>query len=395
MLNINFKIIALGIVLLVGVMQAIAQRYETVVHDPERNWFNEGNPLPAEKPLILTGEIQPTVRLVRLQIAQEADFRRQVLERTWTRKPGNNAAQFQMPISFHLRSGKQYSFRLSYYATAQAEEVNYLRKQLKATLGAYLEGTAEVSRNRLQLMLNNRVMVREMDRIVEDACALFRTSDGETWPGFSEMIADRLQAIHKKKAKRSEIDSKEDMQRQRIAVLERHMERIIELVNAEVDYFFNREWIKRIDQITIPDYPVENSRKLLAVNAGYGATGLGTANNSLQYGSSFFAGISFPLTHHTNAPKLLQNSSFSTGVMFSDQEDDLGNIYRGPIIKTPIYAALGYKVFQFVRVNVGATVLEKQGAGGQSNPGVSERNFTIQPFVGLSAELLLWIGTSR
>ncbi len=61
MLNINFKIIALGIMLLAGDMQAIAQRYETVVHDPERNWFNEGNPLPAEKPLIPHGR-DPTDR---------------------------------------------------------------------------------------------------------------------------------------------------------------------------------------------------------------------------------------------------------------------------------------------------------------------------------------------
>jgi len=76
----------------------------------------------------------------------------------------------------------------------------------------------------------------------------------------------------------------------------------------------------------------------------------------------------------------LSRTSFSLGVMTTSEiEDEQGNMYTGPIFKVPVYAALGYRAFQFMRINVGATVLED----------VSQSSVKVYPFVGISAELNL------
>ena len=55
------------------------------------------------------------------------------------------------------------------------------------------------------------------------------------------------------------------------------------------------------------------------------------------------------------------------------------NTYTGPIFKVPAYAALGYRAFQFIRINAGVTVLEN----------TAQSSVKVYPFIGISAELNL------
>jgi hypothetical protein len=67
---------------------------------------------------------------------------------------------------------------------------------------------------------------------------------------------------------------------------------------------------------------------------------------------------------------------------FTDQN---GQSYTGPIFQYPIYAALGYRAFRFLRINAGATALENS----------SDNSIGFYPFVGVSAELNLSLSLAK
>jgi hypothetical protein len=65
---------------------------------------------------------------------------------------------------------------------------------------------------------------------------------------------------------------------------------------------------------------------------------------------------------------------------------DRNNVdYIGPIFNVPVYGALGYRAFRFIRVNAGVTVLEN----------ISSQNIQIYPFIGISAELNLSLSLAK
>jgi len=53
---------------------------------------------------------------------------------------------------------------------------------------------------------------------------------------------------------------------------------------------------------------------------------------------------------------------------------------------------LGYNFFRFVRPKAGVTAIEPQGSSGIGNAAFDVGAISLQPFVGLSAEIDLWLG---
>jgi hypothetical protein len=75
-----------------------------------------------------------------------------------------------------------------------------------------------------------------------------------------------------------------------------------------------------------------------------------------------------------------------------DFDDD--NEATGPLVKRPIYLALGYRALPFVRVHAGAAVLQSS----LESTSISDFNLDrvyVRPFIGLSLELNLWLGLNR
>lgn len=97
-------------------------------------------------------------------------------------------------------------------------------------------------------------------------------------------------------------------------------------------------------------------------------------------------GLSLPLGNRAFT-KFLGNASFSTGIFLTNFESSQGDRISGELIGLPIYAGLGYKMFQVFRLNVGAVMLNFEGVNGMGNS-----NTYIQPFAGISLEFNLWLG---
>ena len=86
----------------------------------------------------------------------------------------------------------------------------------------------------------------------------------------------------------------------------------------------------------------------------------------------------------------MSKMSVSTGIFLTDVKDQNDRKYTGAYISKPIYLGLGYKVFDFVRINAGAVMLDKDN--NPNNTGLRTSDVRIQPFVGISADFSLWLG---
>ena len=72
--------------------------------------------------------------------------------------------------------------------------------------------------------------------------------------------------------------------------------------------------------------------------------------------------------------------------MFGCYKND--NIVTGPIFGRPYNVGLGYRAFQFIRINAGAAFLETKKDGFN----IDLKEIRVQPFIGVSAEVNLWMG---
>jgi len=118
----------------------------------------------------------------------------------------------------------------------------------------------------------------------------------------------------------------------------------------------------------------------------------GTTSN-LAIGASPFVGFAFPLSKRSSQSKILNNLSINLGVFLLDFQGANNTVVSGPIFKRPTYVGLSYKIFRFVNFNVGATFLEDATTAGQLS-GIEKRVY-IRPFIGVSAQVDLWVDFSK
>lgn len=140
-----------------------------------------------------------------------------------------------------------------------------------------------------------------------------------------------------------------------------------------------------VDTRTVSNYPTEKKPNTLPLNFGYGSIPIKRSLSSTEYLHGPYAGLSLPLGNKTFT-KFLGNASFSTGVFLQNFESSQGDIISGELVGLPVYAGLGYRMFQVFRLNVGAVMLNFE----QANTSMS--NTYIQPFAGISLEFNLWLG---
>ena len=81
------------------------------------------------------------------------------------------------------------------------------------------------------------------------------------------------------------------------------------------------------------------------------------------------------------------------GLFVLDFEGPNNTRFSGPIFKRPTYVGASYKLFRFVHLNAGITFLEDINTAGQL-AGI-ESNVFIRPFIGVSAQINLWVDFSK
>jgi len=366
-------------------------QYETITYDYERNYFNQGQNLPAEEYIMMNGVVPQEVQMIIVEIYKPQRWREKPLYKTlWTRSFSNNAETFELPLNYKLRSSEQYNFLISYFKKASKVQAATLSRNLESNMRNYLSTVITTKSTGFQFHKPVNNIMGDLRDIVLQTTQYYTSKIYFDFDGFSEIIRNKLKRM--KTLRKDDFPYSVDdpsFAKERVEYLDNSYEQLVELVELEIEQRLGDEMLILADVREVIEYNVERTRNHLAINVGYGAVYLEGDVDNLVYDSGPYVGMSIPLGNRTFSPLILSNASLSFGFFTKNFEDSSGNVVTGPVFGRPLFAALGYNTLQFLRFNAGVSIVEFESLNGEAD------RLRVQPFVGVSAELKLWLGISR
>jgi len=373
--------------LLLCIYSAEAQ-FKTVTLDSEMGSFGGHTPLPAQSQFQLKGTTEPFIDKISLEIYKNDFVGTPDYRSDWIRTYGYKNDAFTIPVYYRLRGNAKYSFKIKRFRKLEGQEKESLRQTVYQALDDYLDSQLRVRQRRLFFDRKPQQMVNNMNTIVNTGLQYFENNRGN-FAGFSDLIKDKMKQMESMKVRKATLlDIRKDTATKPEAeVVQSEVASLKSLVRNELNYFLSEDMYRLVENKEIRDYETEKLPNVIGVNVGYAAVSLGGNWDNQRYGTAPYVGVSFPLGNYRKAP-FMNRISISAGILLTDVKDQNDQTYTGAYISKPIYLGLGYKVFDFVRINAGAVMLEQSIANDGSN-------ISIRPFVGLSADFSLWLGVGN
>ncbi len=359
--------------------QAWAQK-QTVTFNYERSSFNMDQPLPAEEHFYMSGEIIPEVSMVEVVLMPGKDRSDKVLYRNlWKRSSQNSSESFLLPVNYNLRGGSEYDLVINYYRMVTDEEIQEMKVALFQTLDTYVAQSLHLQQRRMRMLRNVPAMMEDMHTLVNTSFSHYRNHNNIRFEGFSDIVQDKLKLVIKQNSGSKQEDQTDSFL----------SEEINNLIHTEVDRFLDSEFSVLSDSRMINNYPTEKVKSALVLHVGYGGAFINDKVEGLNTASSGMAGITLPLGKQAFAPLLMSNTAIIAGFYFQDFENDLGIRATGPIVGRPLYAGIGYKLYEFIRISGGVTVLQNEldDTPATTNPIVIDDGIYFRPFIGISADI--------
>lgn len=381
---------------LVLLMTVSYGQYATVVFEPERNTLNEGMPLPAETRWMLTGPIGDRMHIVESRVYDRADMKKLLYTSRWERTEWNADRRFLVPMDLKLSGNDEYTIVLEFFEPVPDEVTQLVSKELQNYLASYIDESFEVGNKRARLLKPVGEVMEDMALIMRKGTENYRSRLAQPFTGFSQLVEDKLRKINETSLTMSRFSIKSseaaEKREQRITFARGQMDAVKQIVEHEVSSYFQRELMILRDRAVLADQQTEKVKHIVALNLGYGGIYNSGSLDDLSYTDAPYLGVSFPLGRSLMTSKFMSNSSISAGLFLSNVKDELGNEVTGPLIGRPLYAAYGYRVFRLLRVNAGATMLQKVT---EQQNGVDLNQVYLSPFIGLSLEINFWLGLDR
>lgn len=380
------KILTLTLVILFGAASTFAQ-IKHVNFDVVGNAVNEGNPLPAEEPFYVNGTLPQGIEFVKVKVYRSGKNPSSGNEYSWKTAFEYKVNQYELFVSNPLRSSDTYDLEFSYFQKADEAQMEEVKAALNGNLTSYIRSSFEVTGNGIKSFRSDQVMITQMNQILKDGLEDYRHFLGRDFSGFSDLVRQKLAQKDKMKLRRARFNilgkNKED--NSKAVYAEQYLEELVETVTSEADQYLARSLMSLVDVRTITSYPTEKKPGTLPINFGYGAFAIKRSLADTEYFNGPYLGLSFPLGNRV-FQKFLGNASFSTGVFLQNFTSSQGDRITGPLVNLPIHAGLGYKMFRVLRLNAGAVILNFEEAD------TKLKSNYIQPYVGVSLEINLWMG---
>lgn len=367
---------------------------DNINYDYEQNELNSSLPIPAENYFRINGSAEKRCEAVDISIYDDLSKNHPQLlyQNAWWRSKDDIGGSFSVPMRYKLHGNSDYDFRVTFYRNTNPTEIASLKSNLHSLLDEYVNASLDV--NSKQIQLGNRVyQIRsDLNALVIQGMQNYESRLHEQFPGFSDLVVKKLQQLNGLRLHKGlfqfNADSANTAQ-QKAAYLNKMKDELDAILHNEVDQYLNTPLLIAFEQRTIKGVKTEKTSTILPLNFGYGAFyyAKDPNNNSLNYSSGAYAGISIPLANRA-FNKFLGNTSISAGVFLQNFTNNNGDKITGPVIKRPIYGALGFKIFQFIRLNAGGVLIEQH----HTTSAGTDKTLKVRPMVGISAEINIWAG---
>jgi hypothetical protein len=386
------KFTLLYMIVTIALFSTVKGQEKTVTLDYLHNELNNNQPLPAQEYFVVRAAVSPEVSMIRLSILKDNRRADTLYSTLWRRPVGNTSGDLAIPVRYKLRGNDHYHLSVTYYTTpGDSGRVRFARA-VRANLEAYVESAFDVGGTRMSLRTPVARMRSDMNQIVYNAFTYYKNGLFGSFPGFSDLIKNKLTQIRDARLRHARYnvpgsagDNTAEL-RQRYA--SRLQQQLIDACMGEVMPFINDHLVVVQDTRDYTDFPTEQTRNTLAVNVGYGAVYLSGGWHDLSYDDAPYLGLSFPLgNRHFN--RFMGNTSVSAGIFLHDFRDENDQKITGPVVGKPLYLGLGYRVLRFVRLNAGLVATAREKSTLQH---IRFQDVKLRPFVGMSAEINLWLG---
>lgn len=366
----------------------------TIIYDYHNNIFNENQELPSATPFLLKIQVPTDINLVEVKIYKNENSNNPIYSTEWKRPLGNENQTIYIPINQKLRGSQEYSFTFHFYNKMESNERINLAENLNQHLKTYINDIVQADSRKLTLNKNPKQILNEMNEVVDGALSFYRIITPGHFPGFSDMVLQKLEQIKGKKTKHAKyyVASNDNNEDYTYNLRNKEIEELLDLTWRELNAYMNGNIVVLSDFREIKRYPVERSSNYIALNVGYGGTYLSGDIDNLNIASSPYIGISFPLADDRYS-SFWGNTSISLGVFIKDFKDKEDNKITGLIINKPFFAGVGYKFLHIFRAQAGAVFTSTEAFNGFQN--IQMENFRVKPFIGLSAEINLWLGFDK
>lgn len=385
------KKFTLAFLLISAFLNSGMAQFTNVTYDLQRNWFNEGQPLPAEKSMVFKGMADEVSTMVELSVlGSKGDH--QLYTATWFK---TNTPELSINVPFKLRASDEYDFALHFFKPLDSKAQQKLQQQIIETLHTYLEVNMTGDKS-IKFTAGKKKILREMNALVAKKLVDYRSKKGTWQVAFSDMVALKIEQLEQEDLDKEYIKKDSTMSRQEVRTRSRQkmVDDLKSQISNEVIQFLDTELYVLHDSRYIDNYPTEKKENSLALNIGFGGVYLSGNWDDFTYGSSPYLGIAFPLGNSVLGSKFLSNTSVTLGVFTENFTDANDNEVTGFIVDRPIYLGLDHKLFKFIRINAGAAFLE--GWKESTIAGVDPtKEIMIRPYVGLSARVDLSIGFGK
>ena len=385
------KIILMALTIFVMLSNTAAQ-FTTVNYDYERNWFNEGQPLPSETSMVIKGAIPENTQLVEVMILNGKG--KDVLYTTiWQKTENQNFSQI---IPFKLRADNDYDVAFNFYQNLSDKKKEKLEADINSMINAYVNASLK-DKKAIKFVKSNKKMVKEMNEILTTMTSQYKTGQPNWQPAFSDLIEMKLDHLEKTNVKKQSKGESKDVVIKTPSLTQIRTTMVDDLrlqIKKEIGQMLQGEVNVLSTTRYIDDYPTAKKANSIALNAGYGGVYLSGEWDDFTTGASPYVGLAFPLGNSILGSKFMSNTSVTMGVFLNNFEDENGNEVKGLIVNRPLYLGLDHKLFQFIRVNAGATFLEGMNISEDINIEPTKK-VMIRPYLGLSARIDLSIGLGK
>jgi hypothetical protein len=364
-----------------------AAQVTTINLDLVTGKINGGNPLPSEEELYVQGAIPEQIEMVKLFLYQVDKSEKSGRTYFWKAPFGYQDLSFQIFVSNPLRANEEYHLEFGYYQKAGEVQIEEVRELIHQNIKSYLSTLTSINRSGIKFSESDEVLISNLTKIVNQGAYYFELPNGNIFPGFSDISRAKLDQRSKLKMGKAKFNviglNKKD--NTRAVYADDYITELEHILFSEVDQYLSPNMLVRIDEKVFDQYKTEKKPNSLPINIGYGAISLSKGIPDQEYVTSPYVGVSFPLGNRTFA-KFMNNMSISTGFFISgNMKNQLNEKISGPVLDRPIYVGLGYNFFRFIRLNAGGTFITTEQLRGTKQQ-------SFQPFVGVSAELNLWLG---
>lgn len=341
--------------------------------------FNNGTDLPAERSFMVNTPIAAPVTMVAMQVyhSSKSFVHRNYLHESIWEKGTQAVSVAQLICPYKLRQNASYSFRFLYYRDISAGERVQMEALLTQTCYASLQSSISEKRSKYKLQSSPQEIYRLLNYTLSEGLQHYRQR--RQFHGnheFSELVHLQIRGTVKHK-----IDAGLDGVS--------NMESLKQQIAAEVKMILNTYDYIIEEEFEVLDYATEKLNSALALNIGYGGIYRSGDINNLNYYDAPYAGVSFAFGNRTFSSNFWNNTSLSAGVFLKNFNPSPLKEVSGPIVKLPLYAAFGYRVFNYFKINAGAVVMEERSRLS------GNKKIVVQPFIGLSLEMYLWMGFNK